>query len=98
MNSRPRSATALVVFTALAIAMVAAGCASSAGTRYQSPTAPEFRIAIAHLAQETNSFSPVPTTMADFQAHGIYRGEAGLSYALDGDNTLSGFADAPLYE
>ena len=94
MNSRPRSAIVLVVFTALAIAMIAAGCASSAGTRYQSPTAPEFRIAVAHLAQETNSFSPVPTTMADFQAHGIYRGEAGLSYALEGDNTLSGFAAA----
>ena len=33
------------------------------------------RIAIGQLSQETNTFNPLPTTMADFDAFGIYAGE-----------------------
>lgn len=34
------------------------------------------RIAIIHVAQETNDFNPVLTTMADYEAFGIYEGAA----------------------
>ena len=33
------------------------------------------RIAIGQLWQETNTFNPLPTTRADFEAFGILRGE-----------------------
>ena len=33
------------------------------------------RIAIGQLSQESNTFNPLPTTMADFDAFGIYAGE-----------------------
>jgi microcystin degradation protein MlrC len=44
------------------------------------------RIAIAQLAQETNHFAPVPTTMADFVRHGLARG-ADLLTARAGSRT-----------
>ena len=33
------------------------------------------RIAIGQLWQETNTFNPLPTTIAEFEAFGIYEGE-----------------------
>src|SRR2546430_10334691 len=33
------------------------------------------RVAIGQLWQETNSFNPLPTTCADFEAFGIYEGD-----------------------
>ena len=32
------------------------------------------RIAVIHVSQETNDFNPVPTTLRDYQAFGIYEG------------------------
>ncbi len=34
------------------------------------------RLGLIHLAQETNDFNPVPTTLQDFEAFGILEGEA----------------------
>src|SRR5687768_7760903 len=33
------------------------------------------RIAIGQLWQETNTFNPLPTTLADFEAFGVYTGD-----------------------
>lgn len=33
------------------------------------------RLALIHIVQETNDFNPVPTTLADFEAFGLYEGE-----------------------
>ncbi|MFN0052371.1 MAG: M81 family metallopeptidase [Planctomycetales bacterium] len=33
------------------------------------------RIAVAEIGQETNSFSPLPTTIRDFEAYGLYFGQ-----------------------
>jgi microcystin degradation protein MlrC len=33
------------------------------------------RIALIHVAQETNDFNPVPTTLRDYEAFGIFEGE-----------------------
>jgi microcystin degradation protein MlrC len=51
------------------------------------------RIAAACLWQETNSFNALPTTMEDFEAFGLYRGEEML-VALEGDNEVGGVISA----
>ena len=91
-----RSRHAATVFVALlGLSLLAlGGCASMSPRRYAAPEQPRYRIAIMQFAQETNSFSPVPTTMHDFEASGIRRGEAVMEYALDGENELSGFLAA----
>ncbi len=33
------------------------------------------RLALIHISQETNDFNPVPTTLADYVAYGIYEGQ-----------------------
>ncbi|MCC7283188.1 MAG: M81 family metallopeptidase, partial [Acetobacteraceae bacterium] len=33
------------------------------------------RLALIHVGQETNDFNPVPTTLRDYQAFGVYEGE-----------------------
>jgi microcystin degradation protein MlrC len=48
------------------------------------------RIAIGQLWQETNTFNPLPTTQADFEAFGIVRGPELLEHMAD-TNELGGF-------
>ena len=48
------------------------------------------RIAIGQLWQETNTFNPLPTTRADFEAFGITRG-AELVERMADTNELGGF-------
>jgi microcystin degradation protein MlrC len=48
------------------------------------------RIAIGQLWQETNTFNPIPTTRADFEAFGIVRG-ADLVETMADTNELGGF-------
>ncbi|UCF95938.1 MAG: M81 family metallopeptidase [Spirochaetaceae bacterium] len=54
---------------------VLTGCISDGRKRAPSAPRERYRIAVAQVAQETNSFSPVPTTMRDFEALGLYRGD-----------------------
>lgn len=51
------------------------------------------RIAVIHLAQETNDFNPVPTTLADYQAFGIYEG-AEIFAKLGGMGQIGGHLQA----
>jgi microcystin degradation protein MlrC len=48
------------------------------------------RIAIGQLWQETNTFNPIPTTFADFEALGIYTGDE-LLERMAQTNELGGF-------
>src|SRR5438874_4649351 len=48
------------------------------------------RIAVGQLWQETNTFNPLPTTRADFEATGILRG-AELVERMAETNELGGF-------
>ena len=48
------------------------------------------RIAIGQLWQETNTFNPLPTTRADFEAFGVVRG-AELVERMADMNELGGF-------
>jgi microcystin degradation protein MlrC len=51
------------------------------------------RIAVGQLWQETNTFNPLPTTRADFEAFGVVRG-AELVTRLADTNELGGFIQA----
>src|SRR5882724_7601093 len=48
------------------------------------------RIAIGQLWQESNTLNPLPTTLADFEAFGIYEGAAIIERFAD-TNELGGF-------
>ena len=48
------------------------------------------RIAIGQLWQETNTFNPLPTTRADFEAFGISRGDEMIA-RMENTNELGGF-------
>src|SRR5580704_17460333 len=51
------------------------------------------RIAIGQLWQESNTLNPMPTTLADFEAFGIYQG-AELIERFAETNELGGFIQA----
>lgn len=51
------------------------------------------RVAIGQLWQETNTFNPIPTTRADFEAFGVLRG-AELVERMADTNELGGFIQA----
>ena len=51
------------------------------------------RIAIIHIGQETNDFNPVPTTLADFAAFGIYEGNEILTQ-MQGRGQVGGCVEA----
>ena len=52
------------------------------------------RLAALGVSHETNTFSPVPTTYAEFEQSGILRGEAIRRRFRDSHATLAGFFDA----
>src|SRR5687767_15059845 len=51
------------------------------------------RIAIGQLWQETNTFNPLPTTLADFEAFGLYDGDD-LVARMAETNELGGFIES----
>ncbi|WP_421724435.1 M81 family metallopeptidase [Bauldia sp.] len=51
------------------------------------------RIALIHIAQETNDFNPVPTTLADYRAFGIQEWDA-VGRAEGGQSQIDGYLDA----
>jgi len=51
------------------------------------------RVAVIHIGQETNDFNPVPTTLADFEAFGIYEGNEMLE-RMRGRGQVGGCVDA----
>jgi microcystin degradation protein MlrC len=51
-------------------------------------------IAVIEMAQETNSFSPVPTTRADFSARSLYYGEEIIAVSKKEEKQLAGFLEA----
>ncbi|HEU0116882.1 MAG TPA: M81 family metallopeptidase, partial [Thermomicrobiales bacterium] len=51
------------------------------------------RVAIAELKQESNTFVPRPTTLADFDAWHHWRGDDVLSGLADTNSEIAGFLD-----
>ena len=52
------------------------------------------RVAVGGLMQETNSFSPVPTTLADFEAEYLLRGDEIREYFAGTNTEIAGFLTA----
>lgn len=77
-----------VLFIAL---LLAGGCGGSKEPAAVAPQAGKKVVAFAMLRQETNVFSPVPTTIDDFEAAGLLYGEDVLDGLTD---ELVGFVDA----
>lgn len=50
------------------------------------------RIAVAELVQETDSFSPLPTSLAEFTSYGLYRGDEILERTRDA-GPIGGFLE-----
>ena len=61
------------------------------GGRLASRAAP--RIAVGGIAHETNTFSPVPTTLADFRSRSYLLGEALIRSSRGARNVLGGIVD-----
>lgn len=59
----------------------------------QSTSRTGLRLAVASFSQETDTFNPEPTTLADFVAFGIYEGDTVLKQ-LTGLWTVGGFLEA----
>ena len=51
------------------------------------------RIAIGQLCQESNTFNPLPTTLADYEAFGIYDGDELIARMAE-TNEPGGFIQA----
>lgn len=48
------------------------------------------RIALIHIAQETNDFNPVPTTLEDYEAFGIIEGDT-IAWDRSGKSQIDGY-------
>lgn len=94
-NSTQRPRPQGIALALLAGALLAlSSCASAPQASFTNPPEAEYQVLVAEIRQETNSFSPVPTTLENFEASGIYRDGAVLDYAREGDAQLSGFVAA----
>ena len=71
-----------------------AGCQSAPQPSTFQPANPRFRVAVAEIHQETDSFSPVATTMADFEAAGVWRGAEVIERSLGKKTAIDGFLRA----
>jgi len=74
--------------------LVLAGCASSGAVKIHLPEEGRFTVAVAEIAQETNSFSPVPTTLRDFEAAGLLYGRDVIERGATKGTAIGGFLQA----
>ncbi len=77
---------ALLVFIPMLAVLTLSGCAQLDDE--PTDTGETQVIAIAQLKQETNVFSPVKTTLEDFEARGLLYGDEILKSELGGDDYL----------
>ena len=94
MKNHRRSFTFAGGFSAAIALVVCAGCRPAAAPEAFRPANARYRIAVAEVSQETNSFSPVPTTLADFEAEGIWRGDEIIDRSLGAKTAIGGFLKA----
>jgi len=81
----------------LAIVIVLTGCVQPSSPADKTPSAAglaQKTIAVVDLEQETNIFSPVKTTLKDFQARDLYYGDAMLAPSLEERDQVAGFLAA----
>jgi microcystin degradation protein MlrC len=89
-----RKAAGLIFFI---IAVLLSGCMQPAGTgekALESPSGPLKYVAVVDLEQETNAFSPVKTTLKDFQARDLHYGADMIAPSLEQRDQVAGFLKA----
>lgn len=91
---KPLRQRALLGAFSFVTALTITGCASSGAVRITLPANPRLTVAVAEIAQETNSFSPVLTTLRDFEAAGILYGQDVLDKGATKGTALGGFLQA----
>jgi len=83
--------------TCLAVILLLTGCiqpSSTADKTLPEAGALQKTIAVVALEQETNVFSPVKTTLKDFQARDLYYGDAMIAPSLKQRDQVAGFLAA----
>ncbi len=94
MRSTPfRIAIRLAALSVSALVGITA-CASSGPVKVDLPAEARFTVAVAQIQQETNSFSPVPTTLREFEAMGLRYGQDVLAEDATSDTAIGGFLQA----
>ena len=76
------------------LSIALSGCASSGAVKVHLPEEGRFTVAVAEIAQETNSFSPVPTTLRDFEAAGLLYGQEVIEIGATRNTSVGGFLQA----
>jgi microcystin degradation protein MlrC len=94
MKIPTRGFVGVIVPAAAFALLLLAGCRPSIDPASFRPANARYRIAVAEISQETNSFSPVPTTLADFEAEGIWRGSEIIDRSLGAKTAIGGFLKA----
>jgi microcystin degradation protein MlrC len=94
MKNHSRGYTLACVSAAALTLVLLSGCRPSIEAASFQPANARYRIAIAEISQETNSFSPVPTTLADFEAEGIWHGGEIIDRSLGAKTAIGGFLRA----
>lgn len=89
-----RIAHRLLLFPIVSLSIVLAGCGSSGPVSVPLPEKARFAVAVAEIAQETNSFSPVPTTLRDFEAPGLLYGRDVIERGAGKNTAVGGFLKA----
>jgi microcystin degradation protein MlrC len=83
-----------VVLAVLVVIELLAGCGATATRESNPENLPEKTVAIASLEQETNIFSPVPTTLDDFKGRDLNYGQDVISAGLLEKDQIAGFMGA----
>ncbi len=90
-----QTTTRHAVFFLLAAASVAlAGCATARPAADRLPENGRYTVAVAEIAQETDSFSPVLTTLRDFEAGALHYGPEVIAKADPKSTAIGGFVQA----
>ena len=76
------------------LVLVLAGCASSGPVSARLPDIGRYTVAVAEIAQETDSFSPVLTTLRDFEAGGLLYGRDVIASGATKQTAVGGFVQA----
>ena len=76
------------------LVLVLAGCASSGPVSARLPETGRYTVAVAEIAQETDSFSPVLTTLRDFEAGGLLYGRDVIAKGATKQTAVGGFVQA----
>jgi microcystin degradation protein MlrC len=83
----------LIVLAAL-FSVLLSGCVPPGTAKASRSVQARFTVAVAEIAQETNSFSPVPTTLRDFEAPGLLYGQEVLEKGAGKNTAVGGFLKA----